>query len=159
MIVDFLSLYNRQSEVEHLGVVVRRDHDVGRLEVAVDEALFVGVLQAGGDLGEQPGGAGGAQRAVSRDDAVEVPAGDVLHGDVVGAVIDAGLVGEGDVRVIDLAADLHFAPKPGQHAAFGLARRQHLEGDEPAVPFVAGEVNDAHAALADGGEHLIRPQH
>ena len=44
-------------EVDHLGhrlPVVQRDQDVGRLEVAVDDALLVGVLHRLADVDEQP---------------------------------------------------------------------------------------------------------
>jgi hypothetical protein len=43
----------RQSEVDDLGdrlAVLRFDEDVGRLEVAVDDALLVGVLDRATDL-------------------------------------------------------------------------------------------------------------
>ena len=47
--VDF-----RQSEVEHLRVAVARDLDVGRLEVAMDEAALVRRLERRGDLRTDP---------------------------------------------------------------------------------------------------------
>ena len=39
-----------EAEVEHLDLAVRRDLDVGGLEVAVDDALLVGFLERLGDL-------------------------------------------------------------------------------------------------------------
>jgi hypothetical protein len=44
------------AEVDHLGhghAVVQRDEDVRRLDVAVDDALLVGVLDGVADLDEQ----------------------------------------------------------------------------------------------------------
>jgi hypothetical protein len=41
------------AEVAHLGLPVGAQQDVGRLEVAVDDALLVGVLHGAGD-GLQP---------------------------------------------------------------------------------------------------------
>ena len=40
----------RQAEVEHLHLVVRRDLDVGRLEVAVDDSGFVRLFERLGNL-------------------------------------------------------------------------------------------------------------
>ena len=42
-----------EAEIDNLGVTVLGDHDVGRLQIAVDDALLVSAGQALGDLGRQ----------------------------------------------------------------------------------------------------------
>ena len=51
----------RQSEVQHLHLAVRRDFDVGRLQVAVDDALLMRGFEGFGDLQGQ------FQRFLDRD--------------------------------------------------------------------------------------------
>ena len=51
----------RQAEVEHLDLAVARELDVRRLQVAVDDALVVGLLERFGDL------LGDLERLVDRD--------------------------------------------------------------------------------------------
>ena len=57
------------AEVDDLGhghAVVQRDQDVGRLDVAVDDALLVGVLDGLADLDEQLQALGGREVAAGR---------------------------------------------------------------------------------------------
>ena len=42
-----------EAEIDNLGVTVLGDHDVGRLQIAVDDALLVSTGQALGDLGRK----------------------------------------------------------------------------------------------------------
>ena len=51
-----------QAEVEELGVAVGRDHDVRRLDVAMDQAGGVGGVEAVEHLEEEPGRVGDAER-------------------------------------------------------------------------------------------------
>ncbi len=59
-----LGQVDRQPEVGQLGRAVGGDHDVVRVDVAVDQPFLMGVLQTQGDLPGQPGGGAGAERAV-----------------------------------------------------------------------------------------------
>ena len=43
----------REPEVEHLGLARFGDEDVGRLQIAVDDAALVRVLDGVGDLGDE----------------------------------------------------------------------------------------------------------
>ena len=52
--------HGREAEVGELGLIERREQDVGRLDVAMDHPLMVGVIQGDGHLGveSQPRGEG-----------------------------------------------------------------------------------------------------
>ena len=51
-------------------MIVGRDLDVRRLEIAVNEPLMMGVVQGDGNLGEQSGGAGEFERAAVGHDTI-----------------------------------------------------------------------------------------
>src|SRR5438045_9086851 len=48
LLVRLLRTDLRQSEIQNLQLPARRDHDVGWLDVAVDDAVFVGVAESVG---------------------------------------------------------------------------------------------------------------
>ena len=75
-------------------------------------------------------------------------------------LIDAGVVGLGQVGVRDALGDLHLALEAGEQpfGPLGLFGRQHLEGQEAGRAAVAGKVDGAHAALADGHDDLVRAE-
>ena len=145
-----------QSEIEDLGQAVRGDHDIARLDVAVDDAVFVGLGQSLGDLGGDADRVGRGQRAAG-DPLLEGLAGITGHGDVETAVLRfVDVVNGADVRVVEArrGAGLVDEPLPG----LGIGResgRQELQGDPSVEAEVLGLVDDAHAApaeLADDAE-------
>ena len=74
----------------------------------------------------------------------------------MGAVILADFIGQRDVRMVNLLADFHFTLKAGQPASLSFVRRQHLQGGEPVGALVAGQIDHAHAPLADRSQDLVR---
>jgi hypothetical protein len=104
-----------QAEIEHLGPPVRRDHDVRRLEIAVDQPDGVGRGQGFSHLRahvEQPRQ---FQRAAA-DHRLQSLALDVLHHDEVQAVSLFDGVDDDDVRVVEGRG----GPRLPQQALFGL---------------------------------------
>ena len=130
--------------------VLERHQDIRRLDVAVDDPLLVGVLDAAAHLDEQPQSVPGGQlpriRVLGQRDAL-----DVLHGEKRPPLVGrAGLERAGDVGVVH----------QGQGLALALESRQHLPGvhpppDElerhppPDRPLLFGLPHLAHSALAD----------
>ena len=106
------------------------DQDVGRLEIAMDDALLVAVMHRVADLGEQLQPLRGDQSFSSSANSVIVPGvGDVLHDEVRHAAVTrlllvrsrlvaparrwGGAVGRGSAIHIQNAAEPSARPGPG----------------------------------------------
>jgi hypothetical protein len=147
------------AEVDHLGhghAVVEGDHHVRRLDIAVDDALLMGVLHGLADLDEEPEPIGngelGLVAVVGNRDAA-----DQLHHEVGAARIrGAGVEDLGDVRVIHQREGLPLGLEPGDHLAGVHARLDDLQRDLAADGLgLLGHVHDAHAAFADHLQELV----
>ena len=149
----------RQTEVEQLGLPVRRDHDVRGLQVAVHHVVIVRVRQRAGDL--RPVARHGLRgQASGRDQGIEGAALHELHRDEGAAAGLADLVDRADVRVVQARGGARLAQQP--LAGRGIVLRggwQHLEGDLAIQPGVARPVDHTHAALAQLREDLVVGEH
>ena len=54
VLVELLLTHTRDTEVEQFGVTVRHDHDVARLDVGVDDAATMRILERLADLADNP---------------------------------------------------------------------------------------------------------
>ena len=83
----------------------------------------------------------------------------VLHHEVGGAVMLADVVQRADVRVVQPGDGLGLALEAGTAVGVGAELgRQDLDGDAAIEAGVAGLVDLAHAARADGGLDLVGPE-
>ena len=99
------------AEVEDFGLARFVHQDVGRLEVAVDDAVLVRVLHSVADAGREVE-AGGRIEVAAAGVGVERYAVDELHGEVGAAVVGhAGGVDLRDARVVQAAQDVRL---PGE---------------------------------------------
>ena len=69
----------RQPEIQHLDLPLVGDHQVAGGDVAVDHAVLVGMLQAGGRLADVIARPAHRQRALAADHLGQVGAGDEFH--------------------------------------------------------------------------------
>ena len=144
-----------QPEIEDLGLDTRGHEDVGRLDVAVDDAVGVGGVQRVRNLSRE------VQHQTKRErPAVHVLlerlALEQLHGDELRALELVDLVDRADVRVIERRGGARLAQKPiGGLLIADAIGRQKLERHEARELDVLGLVDDAHAARADGLEHPV----
>ena len=150
--------HQRDAEVGHLGgpVLGAEDH-VGRLEIAVDHALLVGGADAGRDLAEDAERLfhrhGLAALDVAADDLVEALAVDVLHHQVEVRALHGDGAQVHHVGVIDLRQGAALGEGAGPDVvAVGQLAAHRLDDDVEAGVDVAGQVDDAHAALAEDAE-------
>ena len=149
----------RQAEVCHHGPALFVEQDVGRLDVAVDQAAAVGVVQGFGHLGDEgcrfrAGGPGLPQPGP------QILAGDELGNHVAEAVGGPAHVVDGhDARVV----------QGRQHAGLGqegldVGRRgdavavRHLDGHVALQVVVVGLVDHAEGAGAEPGRDAVAAQ-
>ena len=138
----------RDAEVgdQRLAVV---QQDVLGLDVAVDDAVAVRVVERGGDL------AGDPDRVVDRELLLPVEpvaqrlALDERHDVEEEAVGLARVEQREDVRVLEVGGELDLGQEPLGADHGGELGTQHLERDLAVVPQVLGEVHRRHAAGAD----------
>ena len=153
----------RDAEVGDLDLLVGRDDDVGRLDVAVDDPFAVGVVHRLRDLRDHVGDLVPGERGLLDQEALQGLALDVLHRDVgdlrVGVLAD--VVDRDDVGVREDAGGLRLANEPlAEFPRLGvvvahLRRADRLDRDHPADDGVAGQVDDPHRTLAELAQHLV----
>ena len=111
-----------EAEVGDARLVLVVNDDVGRLEVAVDDAVFVCVVNRLGGGFDVICGAGCGQRPVARH-VGQRAARDIVHGEEVLALVFADFVDGNNVRVLEVRNGLSFGletfefRRPGKHAA------------------------------------------
>ena len=146
-----------EAEVEHLDLPVGRELHVRGLQVAVDDALGVGLLERLGDLLRD------LERLLDGDGAaretlLEVLALHELERQEGLAVRVLESVDRGDVRVVERGEQLRLALEAGE--ALGVLRhleRQHLDRDVATEGRVGGAVDLAHPAGPEGrGDPVVR---
>ncbi len=129
-----------EAEVENLYDSRGSDFDVGGLEVAMDDAFFVGGIQGVGDLRGVLRGDGEGERTLGTG------AFDQLHHDIVGADIvnlaDVGVVEGGDGSGFPLEA---FVETLGGN----------FDGYVAIEAGVVGSIDFAHAARAEGRKDFV----
>ncbi len=130
-------------------------HQVGRLQVAVNQSLRVDVLQALQRLEHQPHRLGRRQLLAPQQHVFQRFALQILHDQIVEAAGLADLEGADDVGVLEPHGQLGLALEAAEEVRFaGPRRRQHLDGEDLAEP-VLRLVDAGHAALAQPVEDLV----
>ena len=143
----------RDAEVHHLGRPPAGQEQVGRLHVAMDDAVVVRVSEAGQEL-EHDGkrrARVGPQSAFDR--ALEVDPLEQLHGDERRALVLAQLVDGDDVRVLETRHRARFAQEPLLVLRVRGPRAHDLQGHVAVERLVAAAEHHAHRALAHEVEH------
>ena len=126
-----------------------RQHDVLRLDVAMDDAVLVGVLQGAADF------AGDLERGVERkllfprEPLPERLALGERHHVVEQAVGLSRVVERENVGVLERRGDLDLAEEPLAAEDGRQLGLEQLDGDPPAVLQVLGEKDDRHPAVAE----------
>ena len=147
-------LQPRDAEVEHLQPAVRRQHQVPRLQIEVDDA---GAVRGDERLGELRAEAEDLVGWQSRPgDVAERSSLDVLHHEEVAAVLLVEVEDGGDVRMVEARQRLRLTTESRarslvRHAAF----RQDLDRDPPIQAEVPGEVDHADSAGAEATLDLV----
>ncbi len=148
-----------QTEIEYLDdmfLLLQAQHQVLRLDVAVDHPLFMGVLQPHRRLGDVMAGVGHRQRPLALHHLVEVLPLDVLHREEQQFAGLDGAVRLHHVVVAEHGGRADLAQEALHHAGFVEQRLvDHLEDFAPVHQHVPGQVDDSHAAAAQLAQHLV----
>ncbi len=125
------------------------EHDVLRLQVAMDDALIVGGLEALGGLAEDPQQSLDRELALLLQDRREVPSVDELHRQELDAVALSEVEDAQHVRVGDAAGELDLALEALEGVGVvGDVRTNQLESDVAVEPLVMDQVDRTHASHA-----------
>ncbi len=132
------------------------EHDVRRLDVAVDQPLRVGRGQARGDLHPDAQQLLQLERAELVDPLLERDPGDELHDQEGPAAPLADGMDRDDVRVADRRGRLRLAGEPPTRGRVGRPLRgQHLDRHVSVQRRVLTLVDDPHPAPADAIHDLV----
>src|SRR5664280_461937 len=141
---------SRQTEVHDYDAAGGVAHDIAGLEIAMDDALAMGGLQAGADLQHDADRFVRWHSALARKNRAQVLTFDELHGDELHAVSFVQIVNANDVLMSDLAGKHQLLLEASEDGGIsGEVRANYLEAGDPLDFYVAGFVDGAHAAHAE----------
>ncbi len=144
-----------EAEVGHARLVKRVDEHVGRLEVAVQDAVLMRIVDGLGDDLDVARGTGGGQWLAGGEPG-EALALDKIHGEEGPTLVRANFVDGDDVCVLQTGGRRRFRAEPlGQVLARLVAEQEHLHCDNAAKALLPRLVNDPHAAAGDFFEQFV----
>ena len=145
----------RQAKIEHLHVIPEGDEQVGRLDVAMDDAAPVSGVERIRNLAGEVDHSLGRDRALL-DDLLHRPPLEPLHRDERLPAMFPELVDHADVRVFERRGEAGFpfeSREPfGGHDRVGA---QQLDRDFAAEAEILGAIDHAHTALTELVEQTI----
>src|SRR5579872_5577793 len=122
----------------------------------MDYSLAVGCFQAPADLLKNVDCLGHGQFPALDQQAFQVPAFDVVHGDELAPVGHPEIEDPDNVLVRDLARQNQLLLETPQYLRIsGQVGANHLQGHEPVEFAISSFINGAHAALAQAIENLV----
>ena len=148
------------AEVHHLHRTVAGDHDVRRLDVAVDDALLVGKIQGSAHICHHAEGPVDLHRAVHFDDVTQGVTLDDFHDDVRQRTLGRGffalVVDRDDRRMIEGRRVLGFASEPLVEGLVpGKLGPHDLDGHVTTEDRVTAPVDFRHAAVSEGVAEFV----
>jgi hypothetical protein len=144
-----------ETEVEHLGAPARRDDDVARLYVAMDDALLMRRLQGIGDI-ERDGPRPGLGKRPVREDPGQRFAGHVLEHEKVDRAVGVEVEKRRDVGVEESRQGARFEPEPPLRSlVLKRVLLQDLDRHVTLEPRIFGAKNDSHAAFSEAVDDPI----
>ena len=150
----------RDAEVGELDHVAVGDEQVAGLDVAVHDAVAVGVVEAAAGLGDDLDGLLDVEVAAVAQQLGARVAGDVLHHDevLVVALVEAEVEHLDDVGVHEPGRRERLAPEARhERRVVGEVLGEQLERDVALEPLVEREVDGRHAADAEPALDPVAP--
>jgi hypothetical protein len=124
----------------------RGEEQVLRLDVAVDDAVVVGVLERLGRVARDPERLVHRKASLPPEPVAERLALHVGHGEPEPAGGLTRIVDRQDVGMLEPGGEADLPLEPVGAEGGGQLRQQHLERHRPVVLEVAGEIDHGHAA-------------
>ena len=141
-------------------ISVRRDEDVPRLDVSVNEPRGMRCIERVGDLRDQVDCSPRLEPLFPPKQLAKIGAVDVRHREKEETFMLARGDSRNDVRVIEAGRDLRFAHEALAKALIATELwRKQFESDAAAGRDLLGEINGAHRALADERVHTEAGDH
>ncbi|MDH3943421.1 MAG: hypothetical protein OEV06_04945, partial [Anaerolineae bacterium] len=140
-----------KTEIHEFDSAVGIDHEIFGLEITVDDALFVGMLEGGANLAGN--GHDGVQ--VLGRLLVKGISSDQLHDNEWSAIDFAGIENGDNIGVIELGNELGFMEKAGLALGAKLEVGEDLDSDVAVEGLIMGAIDGAHATLAELGLDLV----
>ena len=149
-------LRTRDAEVHHLHVAVGLDHDVLRLDVAMDDVKPVRNRKRLAYLRSDFRHFALVDGAALVDSGLQVGSAHEFHDDIVGAFVVAPVVHVHDVGALQVGGSGGFLLESlGEAGIRGVLREHHLDGNQAAEHVVLRAVHFGHAADADALGYLV----
>ena len=151
----------RDAEVEDHGVAPRArvgDHDVVRLEVAVNHPLFVRIREGLEALFHEPEGPRGGDGSLKNFARQGLPVNKLEDEEGRAIVEHPGVDQADDVRMLELRDQLHLALEARDHKVVARLTRglvEDLDRDDLSGGLLPRSVDGAEAALTKGREELV----
>ena len=148
----------REAEVHHAGAdvarVVARRHDVLGLDVAVDDAAGVAVVERLGDLRPDVEDVAEAERTFAQE-RPQIRAGQDRHDEKESPLVPAEVVDRDDAGVVHLRDDLGLSLESFLGVLREVPGRDQLDCDVAVQDGVLRAVDDAHPAAPQLGKDLV----
>lgn len=137
------------TEIGDLGDAGLVDDDVLGLDIAVDDALLVGVLEGGRDLGAVADRLDLGHPSLGLEELAQGVPVHVLHHDETAALVDAGVEHANDVGMLEAGDDAGLTLERRDCVRIGSGGEglaEELDRDPPAESLVLGQPDFGHAA-------------
>src|SRR4029077_11498231 len=151
--------YPSDSKINYLDDAIAVDHDVAGLDIAVNNAPFVGVVECTTRLHGVDELQRNRERGAAHNHLFEILSLYQFHGDIRKFPRLPHIVDRDNIRMLQTARRLSLPVKAvKQVGILSDARRDGLERNQPIDDWIASTVNHTHGAVAKFSKNLVFAQ-
>ena len=146
----------RDSEIRDFNHTAFHDHDVLRLDIPVNDAFHMGVVEGKQNLGDELRRLPPVKFALAVHIFAKRDAADIFHHDEFVVGFDRYIENFHDIRMIQHRDSLGFVDKAAQRlCVIGDGIFEHFERDALICHEIGGLIDDCHSADADGAVDFV----